>query len=71
MPQHLELFNHLLSPTPLIEQDGQVVVMGIIPDDRPARQLWRAGWAHLYSLPRVLSIGADGTLEQRPHACLE
>jgi sucrose-6-phosphate hydrolase SacC (GH32 family) len=70
-PQHLELFNHLLSPTPLIEPDGQIVVMGIIPDERPPRELWRAGWAHLYSLPRVLSIEEGGAIVQRPHPNLE
>jgi beta-fructofuranosidase len=70
-PRHLELFNHLLSPTPWIEKDGQIVVMGIIPDERPARELWRAGWAHLYSLPRVLSIDVSGAIIQQPHPCLE
>jgi beta-fructofuranosidase len=69
-PRHLELFNHLLSPTPLIEQDGRIVVMGIIPDERSPKEMWRAGWAHLYSLPRVLSID-DGAIVQRPHPSLE
>jgi beta-fructofuranosidase len=70
-PRHLELFNHLLSPTPWTEEDGRVVVMGIIPDERPAKELWRAGWAHLYSLPRVLSIDKSGAVVQSPHPNLE
>lgn len=70
-PQRLELFNHLLSPTPLIDSDGQIVVMGIVPDERPPKELWAAGWAHLYSLPRSWSIRADGTIAQRPHASVE
>ncbi len=70
-PRHLELFNHLLSPTPMIEADGQIVVMGIIPDERSAKEMWRAGWAHLYSLPRVLTIDASGQVLQRPHPSLE
>jgi sucrose-6-phosphate hydrolase SacC (GH32 family) len=70
-PQRLELFNHLLSPTPLIDQDGRVVVMGIIADERPPQELWRAGWAHLYSLPRVLSLDDHGHLVQRPHESLK
>lgn len=70
-PRHLDLFNHLLSPTPMVEPDGQIVVMGIIPDERPPKQLSAAGWAHLYSLPRSLSIEADGTIAQKPHQSVE
>jgi sucrose-6-phosphate hydrolase SacC (GH32 family) len=66
-PQRLELFNHLLAPTPMTDDDGHVVVMGIIPDERPPRELWKAGWAHLYSLPRVLSTDDRGHIVQKPH----
>jgi sucrose-6-phosphate hydrolase SacC (GH32 family) len=45
--------------------------MGIIPDERPAKELWSAGWAHLYSLPRVLTIEENGTISQTPHPCVE
>jgi sucrose-6-phosphate hydrolase SacC (GH32 family) len=65
-PQRLELFNHLLSPTPHTAGDGQVITMGIIPDQRHSEETWKAGWAHLYSLPRVLSVDADGRLRQTP-----
>jgi beta-fructofuranosidase len=64
-PRRLELFNHLLSPTPLTGKDGQVITMGIIPDERHPKECWTAGWAHLYSLPRVLSTDASGHLFQR------
>ena len=70
-PRRLELFNHLLSPTPLIAADGQVVTMGIIPDERHPKECWAAGWAHLYSLPRVLSTDARGHLLQKPHGGIE
>ncbi len=70
-PRHLELFNHLLSPTPLIEENGRIVIMGIIPDERPPKELSSAGWAHLYSLPRVLSIDENGTIIQQPHPSVE
>jgi beta-fructofuranosidase len=70
-PRHLELFNHLLSPTPLIEKDGRVIVMGIIPDERSPKEMWRAGWAHLYSLPKVLSIDESGAIVQQPHRNLD
>lgn len=65
-PQRLELFNHLLSPTPYTAADGRVIAMGIIPDQRSPKETWRAGWAHLYSLPRVLSVDSAGGLRQKP-----
>jgi beta-fructofuranosidase len=66
VPRRLELFNHLLSPTPFINNQGQVITMGIIPDERHPKECWAAGWAHLYSLPRVLSTEASGRLCQKP-----
>jgi beta-fructofuranosidase len=65
-PRRLELFNHLLSPTPNSTADGEVITMGIIPDQRSPKECWRAGWAHLYSLPRRLSLDAEGRLQQKP-----
>lgn len=65
-PQRLELFNHLLSPTPYTTADGRVLTMGIIPDQRSPRETSRVGWAHLYSLPRVLSLDHRGGLRQKP-----
>jgi beta-fructofuranosidase len=65
-PHRLELFNHLLSPTHQVTGDGQVITMGIIPDQRSPKECRRWGWAHLYSLPRRLSIGSDGRLQQAP-----
>lgn len=70
-PRRLELFNHLLSPTPLIDEDGQVITMAVIPDERHPKECWAAGWAHHYSLPRVLSTDARGHLVQRPYAGIE
>lgn len=65
-PQRLELFNHLLSPTPHRLDDGRLVTMGIIPDERSPKECWRAGWAHHYSLPRLVSADAQGRLHQAP-----
>ena len=65
-PRRLELFNHLLSPTPYANKEGRVITMGIIPDQRRPEEVWKAGWAHLYSLPRVLSADATGHLSQQP-----
>jgi len=65
-PRRLELFNHLLSPTPMFK-DGQTIAMGIIPDERHPKECWEAGWAHLYSLPRVYSADSSGHLYQQPY----
>jgi sucrose-6-phosphate hydrolase SacC (GH32 family) len=65
-PRRLELFNHLLSPTPMLAPDGRLITMGIIPDERSPRETWAAGWAHLYSLPRVLTADPDGFVRQHP-----
>jgi sucrose-6-phosphate hydrolase SacC (GH32 family) len=69
--QRLELFNHLLSPTPLTRADGTVLTMGIIPDERSPKECWRAGWAHLYSLPRVITADDRGRLHQAPYPEVE
>lgn len=66
-PRRLELFNHLLSPTPHTLEDGRVIAMGIIPDERSPEECWRAGWAHLYSLPRLIFADAQGRLHQSPY----
>ncbi len=65
-PHRLELFNHLLSPTPHVTATGQVVTMAIIPDQRSPKECWQAGWAHLYSIPRTLSLDGEGRLCQQP-----
>ena len=65
-PRRLDLINHFLSPTPMIDDKGGVTVMGISPDTRASSEAWRAGWVHVYGLPRVLSLHRDGTLRQEP-----
>jgi sucrose-6-phosphate hydrolase SacC (GH32 family) len=70
-PHRLELFNHLLSPTPHTLEDGRVIAMGIIPDERSPKECWRAGWAHHYSLPRLISADALGRLHQSPYEGIE
>jgi fructan beta-fructosidase len=70
-PKRLELINHFLSPTPLRPEQGAVAVIGIIPETRKAREVWKAGWAHVYSLPRVLSLNKDGLLQQESAAELQ
>ena len=59
----------LLSPT-IYQHDGKTLLLGIVPDKLPTDVNARMGWAHNYSLPRELSVAADGSLVQRPYAGL-
>jgi beta-fructofuranosidase len=65
-PQRLDLLNHFLSPTPCRDIDGRVVTIGIVPETRDSREAWQAGWAHLYGLPRELTLDEHGRLQQQP-----
>lgn len=70
-PQRLDLFNHFLSPTPCTDPDGRVVTIGIAPETRDSREAWQAGWAHLYGLPRELTVDEHARLRQKPLLELE
>lgn len=59
----------LLSPT-IYQKDGKTLLLGIVPDKLPGNVNYRMGWAHNYSLPREISLSADGTLIQKPYSGL-
>jgi sucrose-6-phosphate hydrolase SacC (GH32 family) len=65
-PQRLDLFNHFLSPTPYIDEHGRAITIGITPETRSSLEQWQAGWAHLYGLPRELTLDAEHRLHQTP-----
>jgi beta-fructofuranosidase len=46
--------------------DGRRILWGWIRETRPDAELKAAGWAGCMSLPRVLTIGAQGQLEMNP-----
>ncbi len=59
----------LLSPT--IFQNGEkTLLLGIVPDKLPTDVNYEMGWAHNYSLPREISLSADGKLVQKPYSGL-
>lgn len=59
----------LLSPS--IYNDGdKTLLLGIVPDKLPTDQNYKMGWAHNYSLPREISLAADGSLIQKPYSGL-
>lgn len=71
-PRRLEVINHLLSPTVAKDNDGRWLSIAIIPETRSSREQLKAGWAHLFSIPRVWSLhpGHD-VLLQNPAPELE
>ena len=60
----------LLSPT-IYQKDGKTLLLGIVPDKLATQKNFEMGWAHNYSLPREISLAADGTLIQKPYSGLE
>ncbi|WP_114576646.1 GH32 C-terminal domain-containing protein [Saliphagus sp. LR7] len=53
-------------------QDGdRHVTFGWLPEARDVGAQWDAGWSGALSLPRVLSVGPDGRLRQRPAEAVE
>ena len=59
----------LLSPT-IYRHEGKTLMLGIVPDKLPTHVNYDMGWAHNYSLPREISLAADGSLVQRPYSGL-
>lgn len=59
----------LLSPT-IYKKDGKILMLGIVPDKLPTNVNYSMGWAHNYSLPREISLAADGSLVQKPYSGL-
>jgi len=53
------------APKTMLDKDGNRILWGWIPETRPEAQYARAGWAGLMSLPRVLTVNADGQLEMQ------
>ncbi|WP_096395721.1 GH32 C-terminal domain-containing protein [Halorubrum trapanicum] len=50
-------------------RDGdRYLTWGWLPETRETSAQWDAGWSGALSLPRVLSLGDDGRLRQRPAA---
>lgn len=60
----------LLSPT-IYQKDGKTLLLGIVPDKLATEENYKMGWAHNFSLPREISLAADGQLVQKPYSGLE
>ena len=59
----------LLSPS-IYQENGKTLLLGIVPDKLPTQNNFEMGWAHNYSLPREISLAADGSLVQKPYSGL-
>ena len=70
-PIQLDPILHLLSPSVVRMDDGELVGIGIPPDERNGIQHKNAGWAHAYSLPREFYLQEDSLLGVRPYTGLE
>nr|WP_314896357.1 GH32 C-terminal domain-containing protein [uncultured Flavobacterium sp.] len=66
VPEHLEVINHLLSPSIHPDANGNLTAIGIIPDGVNSAKHKQQGWAHVFSLPRVWTL-VNGKIKQVPH----
>ncbi|MBQ6308364.1 MAG: GH32 C-terminal domain-containing protein, partial [Prevotella sp.] len=59
----------LLSPS-IYQKDGKTLLLGIVPDKLASEENYKMGWAHNFSLPREISLDANGLLVQKPYSGL-
>jgi len=64
-------YGDFYAPQSLRDDDGRYLTWGWLYEARPERAQWDAGWSGMLSLPRHLSLSADGQLQQRPVPELE
>jgi len=55
-------YGSFYAPKTQLDKQGHRILWGWIPETRPEAEFSASGWAGLMSLPRVLTIGADGRL---------
>ncbi|MGA9464060.1 MAG: glycoside hydrolase family 32 protein [Terracidiphilus sp.] len=72
-PQRQGVLDHgaYYAPKSFVAPDGRRILWGWIQETRPQAEYAAAGWAGAMSLPRVLTVGADGQLEIAPAAEVE
>jgi beta-fructofuranosidase len=56
-------YGDFYAPKSQLAPDGRRILWGWVPESRPQAEFSAAGWAGCMSLPRVLSLDADGNLE--------
>jgi beta-fructofuranosidase len=58
---------NLLAPALGTDKDGNIVTIGIIPEDRSAASQVAAGWRQTFSIAREMRLLKDSTVGQIPH----
>jgi beta-fructofuranosidase len=59
-------YGDFYAPQTMSGPDGRQLMWGWVPEARGVEAQWEAGWSGLLTLPRVVDLGDDGTLRQRP-----
>ena len=57
---------HFYAPQSMRDETGRRIMFGWIQEARPDAATAEAGWSGVMSLPRLVEIGPDGALAQRP-----
>ena len=67
-PQREGVLDHgaYYAPKSFLAPDGRRILWGWIRETRPEAEYAAAGWSGCMSLPRVLTMGAQGQLEMHP-----
>ncbi len=67
-PLHTGLLDYgsFYAPKTQLDQHGNRILWGWIPETRPEAEFSASGWAGLMSLPRVLTLGPDDRLRITP-----
>lgn len=63
--------HHFYAPQTMLDDRGRRIIFGWLPEGRSNEAQLRAGWSGVMSLPRILSLGPDGTLRTAPVAELQ
>ena len=56
-------YGSFYAPKTQLDKAGNRILWGWLQESRPDKELIAAGWAGMMSLPRVLTVGADGRLK--------
>jgi beta-fructofuranosidase len=57
---------YFYAPQSMADASGRRVLFGWLQEGRPEQACVEAGWSGVMSLPRVVTLAADGTLHQAP-----
>jgi beta-fructofuranosidase len=58
-------YGSFYAPKAQLDEDGNRILWGWLPETRPLEEYRAAGWAGMMSLPRMLDLDSDGMLTSR------